>query len=473
MLDIIIKNGIVITMAGGRAGIVPEGSVGIKDNIIKCIGDSVQIAKDYKAKEVIDAKGKFILPGFINVHAHTAGGIGKGILSGLRYYLEHGLAGYNGTITKAASIASTKMHVLDALKHGTTTFCDNNKGMSDVVFVLDEMGVRGRVSEMIREMPWDYGSKLDEIYTFDRKYAEEGIKGMYTLLDTYGTDVNDRISTMVSFQALDYNSEDLVKELIGVARDKKAMIHTHLAQSMFEVKQCEARYGMRPVAILDKLGILNSNTLAAHMVYNTPEENKIAARSGLNMAFCPNAFTRAGGISPAAQYVSENGIVGIGSDECAYNCGNPFVDMRSGLIRGNIDAKLAQVEALRMLKVLKMATIDAAKAIGLGDQVGSLEVGKKADVVIFNPNVINMMPVLLNPLSNIVPTLVWSATGEEVETVICNGKIIVRDKVVLTADEEGIKAEVQKAAEKAALGAYEFYSNMEESEVLNLQKDYH
>ena len=120
-----------------------------------------------------------------------------------------------------------------------------------------------------------------------------------------------------------------------------------------------------------------------------------------------------------------------------------------------------------------MATIDAAKAIGLGDQVGSLEVGKKADVVIFNPNVINMMPVLLNPLSNIVPTLVWSATGEEVETVICNGKIIVRDKVVLTADEEGIKAEVQKAAEKAALGAYEFYSNMEESEVLNLQKDYH
>jgi len=473
MLDIIIENGTVITMANGKANIMPNGSVGIKGNQIFCVDDSALIKKEHSAKHIVNATGKFIMPGFINVHSHTAGGIGKGILSGLKYYLEQGLAGYYDTQTIESNIASTKMHVLEAVKHGTTTFCDNNTNMSDVSFVLDEMGLRARVSEMIREMPWNYKSNLNEVYTFDRKYANEGIKNMNKLIETYGTDPRERISTMVGFQALDYVSEKLVKELIGIAIKRNAMIHTHMAQSTFEVFQCEKRYGMRPLAVFEKLGILNKNTLAAHLVYNNPEENKIAAKSGLNMAFCPNAFTRVGGLPPVAQYLNEGGFVGIGSDELSYNCGNPFVDLRSGLIRGNISARFSTVPALTMLQVFKMATIDAAHAIGLGDQVGSLEVGKKADIVIFNPHVINMMPVLIEPLSNVIQNLVLDATGEEVETVIVDGKIIVDNKTLLTMDEEKILKEVQSEGEKAANGAYRYYKSLNHSEVLEIQKDYH
>ena len=115
------------------------------------------------------------------------------------------------------------------------------------------------------------------------------------------------------------------------------------------------------MAALEKLGMLNSNTIGAHLVYNTPEENKIAAQSGLRMAYCPNSFTRAGGIPPAAQYVAAGGIVGTGSDECAYSCVSPFADMRSGLIRANIGARIAEVPAVKIFKIFQMSTIDAGK----------------------------------------------------------------------------------------------------------------
>lgn len=472
MLDLIIKNGIVVTMAGGKAGIIEKGSVGIKGNRIVCVDDSALIAKQYSAKREIDAEGKFILPGFINVHTHSAGGIGKGILTGLRYYLEQGIAGYNESISDETMIASSKMHVLEGIKRGYTTYCDNNFGMSKVAFVLDQFGVRGRISDNIREMPWDYRNMLGDIYQFDRKYAEPNIKATFELLDKYGTDPEERISVMVSFQALDYNSEELVIEMRELAKKRKAMIHTHLAQSPFEVIQCEKRYGLRPVAALEKLGMLNSNTIGAHLVYNTPEENKIAAQSGLRMAYCPNSFTRAGGIPPAAQYVAAGGIVGTGSDECAYSCVSPFADMRSGLIRANIGARIAEVPAVKIFKIFQMSTIDAAKAVGLEDQIGSIEPNKKADIVIFDPNVINMTPVLISPLVNIIPNMILAATGNEVETVIIDGKIVMEDRKVLTADEKSVIAEAQTQAQKAAEKAYAYYKKLPHSEVLELQADY-
>lgn len=473
MLDLIIKNGILLSMAGGKAGIIPHGAIGIRDDQIICVDESLTLEKLYTAKRVIDAEGKFILPGFVNAHTHSSLGIGKGILTGLRYYLEQGLAGYIEPGNIETTMAGARMHILEGLKQGFTTFCDNNSNMDKIAAIYEEFGARARISEMVREMPWDYRGKLEEIYSFDRKYAEPQLKATYRLLDRYGTDPADRISVMVSFQGLDYNSEELVLEIKELAARHKTMIHTHLAQSPFEVRQCEMRYGKRPVAVMDQLGLLNQNTLAAHMVYNTSEENKLAARNGLRMCYCPNSFTLAGGIPPAAEYLHFGGTVGIGSDECTYNCVNPFVEMRSALIRGNIGARLASVPPIKLFSIFRMATIESAKVIGMDQHIGSLEPGKKADVVIFDQHTVNMVPILVSPMSNVIQNMIIAATGSEVETVVIGGRIIMEKRKMLAIDEPAVIGDAQKFGQLAAEAAYEYYKNLPDSEVLKLQQDYY
>lgn len=472
-LDLIVCNGIVLTMSGKGIGIIPEGAVGIKGDRIICVDDSVQVMKQYSASRVIDAEKKIIMPGFINAHTHSYYGvICRGILTDLELFLEQGAAGYLETLTVKDKIASTSAHLMEGIKRGVTTFCDQGEEYDELAFVHEKFGIRARLSEMIREMSWNYRDSLGSVYSFDRKYAEKGLKATQYLLDTYGTSPESRISAMVCFQALDYVSEELVLELKNMAEKKNAMIHTHMSQSPYEIEQVELRYGARPVEVFDRLGLLNDNTLAAHLLYNTKEENKRAAESGMKMAYCPYSFCQVGSSPPAAQYVHFGGTVGIGSDEAAYTCVNPIADMKSAHLNANVDAYHNQVPGLKLSQILRMHTIDAAAAIGMENQIGSLEPGKKADLIIFNPYVINMTPVLIKPLSNIAQNIVCTATGNEVETSIVDGKVIMEKGKMVTVDEKEIFNDIQQLGLEAAERANKYYHNLEESEVLTLQKQF-
>jgi len=472
-LDIVIYNGIVLTMSGKGIGIIPDGAIGIKGNKIICVDDSTQVMKEYKAEHVINANKKIIMPGFINAHTHSYYGVVcRGILTDLKLFLEQGAAGYLETLTIEKKIAGTKAHLLEGIKRGVTTFCDQGEEYDKLAFVHDMFGIRARLSEMVREMVWDYKDSLGELYSFDRKYAEKSLKATQFLLDTYGTDPEDRISAMVCFQALDYVSTDLILDLKDIAKRNHAMIHTHMSQSPYEIEQVELRYGARPVEVFDRLGLLNDNTLAAHLLYNTFEENGKAAKSGLKMAYCPYSFCQVGASPPAAQYVYFGGTVGIGSDEAAYTGVNPISDMKSAHLNANVDAFHNNVPNLHLSKILRMHTIEAAAAIGMEKQIGSLEPGKKADIIIMNPYTVNMTPVLITPLSNIVQNIVSTATGNEVETVIVDGKIIMEDKVLKTVKEEEVLKEAQCLSQEAAEKAYEYYRKLPDSEVLTLQSQF-
>lgn len=471
MLDIIIRDAVVLTMAGSGIGMIPQGAVGIKGNHIVCVDDSDFIVKNYKAEEVIDAKGKILLPGFINVHCHSYYGMMcRGILTDLEFFLEQGLAGYLDTLDIEKEIISCKAHLLEGVRHGTTTFGDMVTDCNVLSKVHEEFGVRARLSEMIRELPWDIADNLDGNYTFDRSYAQNGINATLKLLDQYGTDPNERISGMVGFQALDYVSQELVIELRETAKKYNAMIHTHLAQSPFEIRQIEKRFGVRPVEAFDKLGLLNGNTIAAHLVYNTKDENKKAAGSGLKMAYCPCSWGEVGVSPPSAQYLYHGGIVGIGSDEAAYTGVNPIADMKVGYINTNIDAYNNKVPNVPMSSILRMHTIEAAKVLGMEDITGSLEPGKRADIIIINPDTINMRPMLVNPLTNVPQNIVSTATGNEIETVIIDGQIIMENYQFKNIDEAAIIEETQKMGQEAAVAAAEYYGKLERSEVLERQE---
>ena len=473
MLDLLVSNATIITMAGGKAGTIQRGSVGIEGDSIACVGEAGAIAEKYSARRTIDAEGKLVMPGFVNAHTHSTTGLGKGILVGLKYYLEQGLAGYNEGITRESQTASSKMHILEGIKRGYTTYCDTNFGSSVIAKVHEQFGTRARISELVREMPWDYRDLVGQVYTFDRRYAEPNVQASHELLEKYGTDPNSRISAMVAFQGLDYCSEKLILELRDLARSKNAMIHTHVAQSYFEVDQCVKRWGKTPVCVLEEMGMLNCNTIGAHMTCHQNEDTELAAASGVGLLATPTSYSFSGKISPVAQYIHAGGRAAIGSDECAYSCVNPMVAMRVALSCSNIGARLAGVPALKVFQMLQMATIGAAEIIGLGDQVGSLEVGKKADIIILNPKTLSMLPFLLDPLINYVNNLVTSATGDEVETVIIDGKLVMEERKVLTVDEQEVFAEIQYEGQKAAEKAYRYFKTLPDSEVIALQSDFH
>lgn len=471
MLDLIIKNAIILTMEGKGVGLIQDGAVGIKDGTITCVDNSTLVTKLYNAKRVIDAKGKILLPGFIDAHCHTSYGvICRGILTDLEFFLEQGLAGYFDTLTDERMIISTKAHLLEGIKRGITTYCDMGNHMDVLSQVHEQFGVRARVSEMVRELPWNMMDFLGGKYEFNRKYAQENINVTLRLLDKYGTDPNTRISAMVSFQALDYVSEDLVIEFRELARKHNAMIHTHMSQSPFEMEQVEKRYGARPVEVFDRLGLLNKQTLAAHLVYNKIEENEKAAKSGLRFACCPIAWGEVGVTPPASQYLQFGGTLGIGTDEAAYTGINPIANMKASHASANVDAFKNGTTPVSLSSILRMHTIGSAHAIGMEDQIGSIRPDKKADLVIINPNTINMMPLLISPLTNIPQNIVCSATGSEIETVIIDGKIVVDDYVVNVVDEEKVIADIQIAAQEASEVAAEYFAKLPTSEILDRQR---
>lgn len=471
MLDLIIKDALVLTMTGRGIGMIPNGAVGVKANIIECVGDSSLIAKEYKAKRVINAKGKVLLPGFINVHCHSSENrAGKGILTDLEYYLEQGYPAYEETSTIDMEIMSCKAFLLEGIKRGTTTFGDIGSHYDIISKVHDQFGVRARIAENLREMPWDIMNFIDGEYEFDRKYAQQGIDAMYRLLEKYGTDPNNRISAMVSFQALDYVTEELVVELGEAAKKYNAMIHTHMSQSPREIEQVEKRFGSRPVDAFERLGLLNENTLAAHLVYNRKSENEKAAKSGVKMAYCPCSWCEVGVSPPSAQYLHSGGVVGIGSDEAAYTGVNPVIDMKLAHLNTNVDAFNNNVATVPMSMILRMQTIEAARALGMEDQVGSLEVNKKADIIIFNPNCINMTPVLIHPLTNVPQNIVSSATGTEIETVIIDGQIIMEENVIKVVNEAEIIEQIQALAQESSVGAAAYFKKLAFSEIIDRQR---
>ena len=471
MLDIIIKNATILSMSGRGVGLIKEGAIGISGQEIKSIDDTVSLEKIHNAKRVIDAKGKIVMPGFVDAHCHSDYGIMcRGILTDLEFFLEQGLAGYQDTLDIEKQMTSCYAYLLEGIKHGVTSYGDMGAEHDRFAEIYEKVGVRGRLAEQMRELPWNMTDFLGGEYVFERKYAETSIKAMYRLLEDYGTDPNERVSAMVGFQALDYVSEDLVVELREIAKKYNAMIHTHMSQSTYECEQVESRYGVRPVDAFERLGILNENTLAAHMVYNRPDENKKAAKSGLKMAFCPCSWSEVGCTPPAAQYKYSDGIVGIGSDENAYTAVSPFFNMKSGHLSANVDAFNNNVPNVNMSEILRMHTIGSATALGIAGQVGSLEPGKKADVIIINPKQINTVPVLLEPLTNIPQNIVSTTDGNQVETVIVDGKIIMDERKVKTIDEQKIIDEVQTMAQEAAENAAEYYAQLPDSEVLNRQR---
>lgn len=450
-LDILIHDGYVVTMEGPGAGIIPKGAVGVKDNKIAAVGPVDELKKQYSAHRYIDASDKAVLPGFIDTHMHTGDTVVRGCAQDLpsKNWMFQGILPLLGLATPEELRLGSKLNIMEALKTGTTTFGDFYYPMLELVKNHVDLKTRAVVSGMINQLPADT-SKIDITvpYPLDSAIGERKLRDNIALVERYHESQNGRIQCRFAPHAPDMCSDELLAEIKALGDKYGVNFFTHLSQSPKENNQVMMRSGMRPTDLLEKLGYLNDRLLAAHMTYATQEEVERVARSGAALALCANSLCIIDGELPKGQeFMEAGGKVALGTDQApGNNCNIMLNEMKMASLLHKF--KNQDPTMFPAWKMLRMATIDAARALRMEDTLGSLRAGKLADIILIDLTQPHLNPVIGGPIRNLVPNLVYAARGTEVETVIIDGNVVVDNHVLMTGDERQIVRDANAAAER-------------------------
>jgi 5-methylthioadenosine/S-adenosylhomocysteine deaminase len=294
------------------------------------------------------------------------------------------------------------------------------------------------------------GWRVGDLYPFDLEAGRAAMASAVAFARDWNNAAEGRITTMLGVRAPDMLPREQLLEAKRMAEREGWMIHMHVAQGDREIDQMLKRYGQRTPAFLHDIGYLDPQLLAVHLTEASDEETELIARSGARMALCSGSIGIIDGIVPPARvFRAAGGPVALGSDQASgNNCNNIFNEMKLTALFNKI--KYRDPTVIPAWEALRMATIEGAQAIGLADEIGSLEPGKQADLILVDLTAPNLSPVLIDPIRNIVPNLVYAGTGREVKTVIVAGRALVRDYKVLTVDEAAVRAEAQAQAEAVA-----------------------
>lgn len=450
--DRLIVHGHLLTMQGAGVGYMADGAVAIRGDRIAAVGRTDDLAARFVAVEVIDAAGCAVLPGLVDAHMHTPWAVVRGVAQDVANWMQKGLAPYAKHLGSRASLAGTRLNVLEALRAGTTTLGDYATPLPGWAEVFEQAGVRARLTPTINALPRGgmAGWRVGDLYPLDAAAGEAALQSALEFADVWHGAAEGRITVMLGPQGPDMIDREQLLAVKAAAEARGLMVHMHVAQGDREIDQMLKRFGKRTPDYLREIGYLDPQLLAVHLTEATDAETEMIARHGANMALCSGSIGIIDGIVPPAHVFRQaGGKVGLGSDQAAgNNCNNIFNEMKLTALFNKI--KYRDPTVMPAWEVLRMATIEGAQAIGLGEEVGSLEVGKAADMILVDLTEPNLLPILDTPIRTIVPNLVYAATGREVRTVLVAGRVLVRDGVVLTLDADAIRAEAQAAALEVA-----------------------
>jgi 5-methylthioadenosine/S-adenosylhomocysteine deaminase len=292
--------------------------------------------------------------------------------------------------------------------------------------------------------------RVGDVYPLDDAIGSKAIHRAMDFVDQWHNTGQGRITTMLGPQGPDMISKEQLLEVKRLAESRGLMIHMHTAQGDREINQMEQRYGMRTPAYLQEIGYLDDQLLAVHLTEATDSETELIARSGAGMVLCSGSIGIIDGIVPPAQaFRRAGGNVALGSDQAAgNNCHNMFTEMKLTALFNKIRSRDPTV--VPAWEALRMATIEGAHAIGLGQETGSIETGKQADLVLVNMKQANLLPVLNGPVRTIVPNLVYAATGREVSHSMVAGKWVMQNRQLVNMDLNAILEDAQYQAEQVA-----------------------
>ncbi len=455
-MAILIKNALLLTMTGKGVGAIPDGFLLISENKISAVGPMSELPLEAleDTSKIIDAREKVVMPGLIDGHIHAMLTLYRGLAQDMDDWMHYGLGPYISNLTEDAAVSGAALGALEALKNGTTTLVDFGFPMSSICPVYEEIGLRARVASLITAVP----IKMDDLppgalYPFDETQGELLFYENMALIEEWHNRAGGRITCMLGPQGPDMVPKELLLRIKKEAEDTGIMIHMHVAQGDRETDQLAKRFNCRSIPYLHNMGLLDKNLLAVHLTEATEEETAIMAASGAAMVCCPASIAIIDGlVPPLISFLEHGGNAALGSDQApGNNCHNIWNEMKLAALLNKVHCRDPKV--MPAWKALRLATVEGARAVGLGDQVGSLEPGKLADVIIIDLTQPGLSPHLEYPVRNVVPNLVYAARGHEVETVIVDGRIVIENRRLLTMDEAAIVNQAQEAARSCAAGS--------------------
>jgi 5-methylthioadenosine/S-adenosylhomocysteine deaminase len=422
MLDILIKNGVILTINSNNE-ILKDVQIGIKDKKIVYIGKENNLL----AKKYIDGRNKIILPGFVNTHTHIPMSIFKGIADDLP--LEVWLNDYiwpleSKYMDKDTVYKASLAGIAEMLHSGITTFADMYYFEDEVAKAASEASIRAVVSETLMDGK-----------TIDMANSEEGLAYSEWLIKKWQN--NGLIKVGIAPHAPYTASGGLLVKAKDLANKYGAIYHIHLSETKNEFDDIKNKFNTSPIGYLDNLGVLDKLTVAAHVVYMDKSDFNILKDKKVSVSHNPESNMKlASGISPVYGMLKYGINVSLGTDGVASNNDLDFFDTM------DIAAKLQKVYymnpvALSAEDVVRTATIGGAKALHLDKYIGSIEVGKYADIIILDTDEIHAIPIY-NPFSHIV----YALNPIDVNYVIINGKVIMEKGKLTTINEEQIKVDI-------------------------------
>ena len=460
-MDTLVTGGTLLTMRGDRLGIVDgdspaqgagegSGALAIDDGRISYVGPATEGPDPSDADELVDAEGGVVMPGLVNAHTHMAHTLLRGGAQDVPEieWMNRALGPLSAHADERDRVAGTRLGVLEAVRGGATTICEYAGEVGTLVEdVYQPLGVDVVAVETINEVPDerdDLGPR--ELYPFDREQGEEALARADRLFEQFGDD--SLVTPAYGPQALDMVSPELLRTVQQHAHERGAKLHLHTAQGEREAIQIEERYGAdeSTVSVLDDLGIVDDSLVAVHCHGATPDERQRLADGGAAMLGCPSSISAIDGIvPPVAEFREYGAAVGIGTDQA------PGPGHHSMFREARTAATLSKVEhtdptALTAPAALRLATVGGAEALGIDDEVGTLEAGTRADFIVVDTDRLSTAPAVESPLHTAVPNLVYSTTGREVRDVFVAGEPILRDGAFVDADPDAVVAEATERA---------------------------
>jgi 5-methylthioadenosine/S-adenosylhomocysteine deaminase len=423
--DIIIKNGKIVTMDAENS-IVESGFLCIEGDTISHIGENNENA--FKASKTIDAKGGLVLPGLVNGHTHAAMSLFRGLADDLPLmeWLNQYIFPVESRMDAEFVYTGTLLACAEMIMSGTTTFCDMYLFEDEAATAAKKAGMRCLVGEVLYDFHSpNYGT------------IEKGFEYTETLIQKWEDD--PIVSIAVEPHSLFTCSPSLLKKANELALKYDVPLIIHVAETLNEISEVKKKYDKTPVDHLYSLGLLGSHLIADHCVHLNKREIERISEYGVKVIHNPESNMKlASGIAPVPELLAHGVTVGLGTDGCA---SNNNLDL---LTEMDMAAKLHKINAMDPTvmgaeKVLRMATIEGAKAMGIEDITGSLEVGKKADVILVDTAKPHLTP-LYNPYSH----LVYSARGNDVSHVVINGQVVMEDRKLTTLNLSEIMERAKK-----------------------------
>jgi len=413
---------------------IVRGDLLIEGDRIASIGSNGQTGDT-----VIDASGCVVIPGFVQTHIHLCQTLFRGSADDLALidWLKKRVWPMEAAHTAGSVAASARLGIAELIKGGTTSALTmetvNHTG--EVFRVVEESGFRATVGKCMMDKGDEVPSALQEI-------TSDSIEQSIALLEEWHGKANGRIRYCFAPRFAVSCTRELLEQVGRLARERGVMIHTHASENRTECEMVESETGLRNVAYLNQVGLTGSHVALAHCVHLSKDEIETLLQTKTNVVHCPSSNLKLGsGIAPVAELLERGVSVSLGADGAA--CNNRldmFTEMRTAAL---LQKALHGPEVLPARRALRMATIDGAIAMGLDADIGSIEVGKKADLAVIRLGGIHTSPAA----RDVVSSIVYSAEASDVRSVVVDGRILMNERKLLTLDESEVinRAEVETA----------------------------